>query len=113
MHPLCRYFSGRAQLWATFNEGNVQAFCGYVYSSFPPGRIGRFTEDGRYLMHIFQAHTAAYDALKAMPGWSYGGDGASASRWHGCKALSAAAQNGGMRKAFQACHGLTQPCASP
>ena len=68
MHMFCRHFSSRSQLWATFNEGNVQAFCGYVYSSFPPGRIGRFTEDGRYLMHIFQAHTATYEALKAMPG---------------------------------------------
>ncbi len=75
LRPSCRHFGSRAQLWATFNEGNVQAFCGYVYSSFPPGRIGRFTEDGRYLMHIFQAHTATYDALKAMPGlqhsWLY------------------------------------------
>ena len=46
----------------------LQAFCGYVYGSFPPGRVARFTEDGRYLLNIFQAHTATYDALKAMPG---------------------------------------------
>ena len=46
----------------------MQAFCGYVYGSFPPGRVARFTEDGQYLMHIFQAHAATYDALKAMPG---------------------------------------------
>ena len=27
----CRHFGRRSKLWATFNEVNVQVFCGYVY----------------------------------------------------------------------------------
>jgi hypothetical protein len=27
----CRHFGRRTKLWATFNEVNVQVFCGYVY----------------------------------------------------------------------------------
>ena len=56
------------KLWATFNEANVMAFCGWLYGSFPPGRLLQFETCGRVLLHCLRAHAAAYAAIKALPG---------------------------------------------
>jgi beta-glucosidase/6-phospho-beta-glucosidase/beta-galactosidase len=63
-----KHFGRRTQLWATFNEVNVQVFCGYVYGSFPPGRRFGFGTAGKSYLHMYQAHIAAYDAIKASDG---------------------------------------------
>ena len=36
--------------------------------SFPPAKYGRFGAAGRYFLHMYQAHIAAYEAIKASDG---------------------------------------------
>ena len=64
----CREFGRRARLWATFNEINVMTFCGYLYAHFPPAKLANFSLAGRHFLNMLKAHTAAYKAIKAMPG---------------------------------------------
>lgn len=61
-------FSHRVRFWATFNEPGVASFGGFIVGSFPPGRIGRIKGYGRHLLNMLRSHTAAYAALKGMPG---------------------------------------------
>lgn len=63
-----KHFGGRTSLWVTFNEPGVQAFCSYVHGSFPPAKKGQFDAAGRFLLHLYQAHIAAYKAIKASKG---------------------------------------------
>lgn len=67
-HAARRHFGRRTKLWATFNEINVQTFCSYIYGSFPPAKFFRFGTAGRVFLHMYQAHVAAYEAIKAAPG---------------------------------------------
>lgn len=61
-------FGGRARFWATFNEPGVTSFAGFVHAGFPPGYLGRISGCGRHILHMLMAHTAAYSAIKALPG---------------------------------------------
>lgn len=61
-------FGRRARFWTTFNEPGVTSFAGFVYGSFPPGRMARISGCGRHILHMLRAHTEAYAAIKALPG---------------------------------------------
>lgn len=63
-----KHFGSRCALWATFNEINVQSFCSYIYGTFPPAKLARFTTAGRFTLNCLKAHIAGYDAIKALPG---------------------------------------------
>lgn len=54
--------------WSTFNEPGVFAFSGYVYGSFPPGRIMATRVAGLVVKHMLIAHTKAYHLIKSLPG---------------------------------------------
>ncbi|KAK9917329.1 hypothetical protein WJX75_003166 [Coccomyxa subellipsoidea] len=58
----------KVHLWITFNECNVMAFCGWLYGQFPPALFGNFKLAGRHLLTQYRSHTAAYKAMKALPG---------------------------------------------
>ena len=58
----------RAQLWATFNEPEVASLCGHIMGNHPPGKVMQFKEGGKKLCTMLRAHSAAYKAIKAMPG---------------------------------------------
>lgn len=58
----------RAQLWATFNEPEVASLCGHITGSHPPGKVMQFKEGGMKLCTMLRAHTAAYKAIKNLPG---------------------------------------------
>lgn len=58
----------RAQLWATFNEPEVASLCGHIMGNHPPGKVMQFKEGGQKLCTMLRAHTAAYKAIKNMPG---------------------------------------------
>lgn len=45
-----------------------QAFCGWLYGQFPPALFGNFKLAGRHLLTQYRSHTAAYKAMKALPG---------------------------------------------
>ena len=55
-------------MWATFNEINVMTFCGYLYGHFPPAKILHYSLAGRNFLNMLRAHTAAYKAIKSLPG---------------------------------------------
>ena len=55
-------------MWSTFNEPNVMGFCGWLYGAFPPAKIANFAAAGQHLLNLLRAHTAAYAAIKALPG---------------------------------------------
>ena len=46
----------------------MQAFCGWLYGQFPPGLLANFKLAGAHLLNMFRAHTAAYNAIKELPG---------------------------------------------
>ena len=46
----------------------AQAFCGWLYGQFPPGLLANFKLAGQHLLNMFRAHTAAYNAIKELPG---------------------------------------------
>lgn len=41
---------------------------GFVFGAYPPGRMFSFKTAGVVLLNMMRAHTAAYRAIKAMPG---------------------------------------------
>lgn len=65
----------KVKLWATLNEPNVFAFCGYLplHCVFPPKTNSPFSwsrgwqEGAKVLKHLMMAHVQTYNALKAMP----------------------------------------------
>lgn len=63
-----REFGSRATLWATFNEINVETFCGYIHGQFPPAKLVNFTMAGQYFLNMLKAHTQAYNIIKSLPG---------------------------------------------
>ncbi|KAA6427060.1 MAG: beta-glucosidase [Trebouxia sp. A1-2] len=63
-----KLFGKRAQLWATFNEPEVASLCGHITGSHPPGKVMQFKEGGMKLCTMLRAHTAAYKAIKNLPG---------------------------------------------
>ena len=67
---VARQFGSKVKLWATFNEPGVMSFCGWIYGSFPPAKTTQFTSAGQHLCNMVRAHTAAYKAIKALPGVS-------------------------------------------
>jgi len=66
--PTCRHFGSKVKLWATFNEPGVMGFCGWIYGTFPPAKTIQWATAGRHMCNMLRAHTAAYQAIKAMPG---------------------------------------------
>jgi beta-glucosidase/6-phospho-beta-glucosidase/beta-galactosidase len=56
------------QLQQLFVCKPVQTFCGWLYGQFPPGRLANFKLAGLHLLNQFRAHSAAYKALKTLPG---------------------------------------------
>ena len=58
----------RAKLWATFNEPEVASLCGHITGNHPPGKMMQFKEGGTKLCTMLRAHTAAYKAIKNLPG---------------------------------------------
>lgn len=46
----------------------MQAFCGWLYGQFPPGLLANFHLAGAHLLNMFRAHSAAYKAIKELPG---------------------------------------------
>ena len=67
--PACRHFGSKVKLWATFNEPGVMGFCGWIYGTFPPAKTIQWATAGRHMCNMLRAHTAAYRAIKAMPGF--------------------------------------------
>lgn len=63
-----RHFGSKVKLWATFNEPGVMGFCGWIYGTFPPAKTIQWATAGRHMCNMLRAHTAAYRAIKAMPG---------------------------------------------
>jgi len=61
-------FGPRIRFWATFNEPGVASFAGFIYGSFPPGKMARIRGYGKHLLNMLRAHTDAYAALKSLPG---------------------------------------------
>ncbi|KAK9868650.1 hypothetical protein WJX84_001643 [Apatococcus fuscideae] len=61
-------FGSKVKMWITFNEPGVQAFCGYIFGSFPPAHTLRPQLAGAHFCHMLRAHTAAYDAIKSCAG---------------------------------------------
>ncbi|KAL6750477.1 glycoside hydrolase superfamily [Haematococcus lacustris] len=61
-------FGQRIRLWATFNEPTSHVFLAYVLGASPPGYLFNLLGEGRALGNMLRAHSAAYHALKAMPG---------------------------------------------
>lgn len=68
MCACARNFGSKVKLWATFNEPGVMGFCGWIYGTFPPARIAQLTVAGLHMCNMLRAHTAAYKAIKALPG---------------------------------------------
>lgn len=64
----CRLFGSKVKYWTTFNEANVTSFAGFIYGSFPPGKMASISGCGRHLLNMLRAHTQAYNAIKALPG---------------------------------------------
>ena len=58
----------QAQLWTTFNEPAVASLCGHIMGNHPPGKVMHFKEGGMKLCTMLRAHTAAYKAIKNLPG---------------------------------------------
>ena len=65
---LSRHFGSKVKLWATFNEPGVMGFCGWIYGTFPPAKTIQFATAGQHMCNMLRAHTAAYKAIKTMPG---------------------------------------------
>lgn len=63
-----KHFGKRSHMWSTINEPGVAAMCGYIAGNHPPGKKAHFKLGGTVLCNTLRAHTAAYDAIKAMPG---------------------------------------------
>lgn len=63
-----KHFGSKVKLWATFNEPGVMGFCGWIYGTFPPAKTAQFAMAGQHMCNMLRAHTAAYKAIKAMPG---------------------------------------------
>lgn len=41
---------------------------GFIFGAYPPGRVLGLTTAGVALLNMCRAHTAAYQAIKALPG---------------------------------------------
>ncbi|KAG2497616.1 hypothetical protein HYH03_004360 [Edaphochlamys debaryana] len=62
------WFGPQVKLWATLNEPTCYAFVGHVLGVGPPGRLLDLAGAGRVLSSLLRAHSAAYAAIKALPG---------------------------------------------
>lgn len=60
-------YGGKVKRWCTINECGPYAVMGYGLGVFPPG-VKNFKRMATVLYHLMRAHTAVYDAIKAMPG---------------------------------------------
>ncbi|WIA39927.1 hypothetical protein OEZ86_013361 [Tetradesmus obliquus] len=61
-------FGNQCQLWATFNEPTSSSTMGFIFGAYPPGQMLGLETAGRALLNMLRAHTAAYRAIKALPG---------------------------------------------
>jgi beta-glucosidase/6-phospho-beta-glucosidase/beta-galactosidase len=61
-------FGDQVQLWATFNEPTSSSTMGFIFGAYPPGKMFNLKLAGIVLLNMLRAHTAAYNAIKAMPG---------------------------------------------
>ena len=62
-------YGSKVGRWCTINECGPYAVMGYGLGVFPPG-VKKFQRMAVVLYHLMRAHTAVYDAIKAMPGGS-------------------------------------------
>lgn len=46
----------------------MEAFCGYIYGQFPPGKMVNFSIAGQFFLNMLKAHTQAYKTIKELPG---------------------------------------------
>ena len=60
-------YGSKVKRWCTINECGPYAVMGYGLGVFPPG-VKNFKRMATVLYHLMRAHTAVYDAIKAMPG---------------------------------------------
>jgi beta-glucosidase len=60
-------YGERVKRWCTINESGPYAVMGYGLGVFPPG-VKNYQRMAVVLYHLMRAHTAVYDAIKAMPG---------------------------------------------
>ncbi|MEW5309554.1 MAG: hypothetical protein WDW38_001436 [Sanguina aurantia] len=58
----------RIKLWATFNEPTCYMFLGWIVGIAPPAKMLDFTGAGRVLQIMLKCHTAAYHAMRKLPG---------------------------------------------
>lgn len=63
-----RLFGDQVKMWATFNEATSSSTMGWILGGYPPGQVMQFAKGGRALANMLKAHTAAYRAIKALPG---------------------------------------------
>jgi hypothetical protein len=63
-----RLFGSRISLWCTFNEPTCTTFCGFIVGLHPPGELLSLVTAGHVICNMLRAHTAAYFAIKALPG---------------------------------------------
>ncbi|KAF6258060.1 glycoside hydrolase superfamily [Scenedesmus sp. NREL 46B-D3] len=61
-------FGDQCQLWATFNEPTSSSTMGFIFGAYPPGQMLGLQTAGEALLNMLRAHTAAYRAIKALPG---------------------------------------------
>ena len=66
---LTQEYNGKAlvDLFCTINEPAVEAFSRYVRGAFSPAITFNFERGGKFLKGALKAHTAVYNALKAIP----------------------------------------------
>ena len=60
-------YGPKVKRWCTINECGPYAVMGYGLGVFPPG-VKNLQRMAVVLYHLMRAHTAVYDAIKAMPG---------------------------------------------
>ncbi len=60
-------YGSKVERWCTINECGPYAVMGYGLGVFPPG-VKNLQRMAVVLYHLMRAHTAVYDAIKAMPG---------------------------------------------
>ena len=61
-------YDADGHMWINAVLSLAQAFCGWLYGQFPPGLLANFKLAGAHLLNMFRAHTAAYNAIKELPG---------------------------------------------
>ncbi|MEW5313962.1 MAG: hypothetical protein WDW38_005492 [Sanguina aurantia] len=61
-------FGPRIKMWSTFNEPTCYMFLGFIIGQAPPAHVMDLIGAGRMLLIMLKCHSAAYRAMKALPG---------------------------------------------